>query len=87
MSLDSQTIRSESHFEMGALIQRNVGAVTDLWSRRAVQEQPNAKRVHHAVVRDHTSRSNPLIFSGSAGLTKQRSNPASMQRPRSSSKP
>jgi signal transduction histidine kinase/ActR/RegA family two-component response regulator len=53
MSLDSQTIRSEPHFEIGALIQRSVGVVTDRWSRRAVQEQPNAKRVHHAVVRDH----------------------------------
>jgi signal transduction histidine kinase/ActR/RegA family two-component response regulator len=53
MSLDSQTIRSEPHVEIGDLIQRSVGIVTERWSHRAVQEQPNAKRVHHAVLRDH----------------------------------
>jgi signal transduction histidine kinase/CheY-like chemotaxis protein len=53
MSVDPQVIRSEAHTEIGTLLQNNVGIVIERWSRRAVVEQPNAKRVHHGVMLDH----------------------------------
>ena len=53
MSIDPQVIRSEPHIEIGFLLSRDVESVLERWSHRAVQEQPNAKRVHHAVLMDH----------------------------------
>jgi signal transduction histidine kinase len=53
MSLDPQLIRSEPHTEIGTILQRSVEMVIERWSRRAVEEQPNAKRVHHEVLLDH----------------------------------
>jgi signal transduction histidine kinase/ActR/RegA family two-component response regulator len=53
MSVDPQVIRSEQHREIGDLLDQNVGLVVERWGRRAVAEQPNAKRVHHAVLLDH----------------------------------
>jgi len=53
MSVDPRVIRSERHREIGDLLQKNVGIVVDRWSRRAVAEQPTARRVHHAVLLDH----------------------------------
>jgi signal transduction histidine kinase/ActR/RegA family two-component response regulator len=53
MSVDPQVIRSEPHTEVGALLQQNIGIVLDRWSRRAVEEQPNARRVHHEALQDH----------------------------------
>jgi signal transduction histidine kinase/CheY-like chemotaxis protein len=53
MSIDSEAIRSEPHPEIGDLLRRNIGLVIDRWSRRAVEEQPNAARAHHAVLVDH----------------------------------
>ncbi len=52
MSTDAQVIRSERHEEIGALIQRDKSILVENWCRRAIEEQPNAKRVHHAVLRD-----------------------------------
>ncbi len=53
MFQDSQQIRSEKYTEIGVLLRDNAGAIVELWSDRAIQEQPNAKRVHHAVLLDH----------------------------------
>jgi len=53
MSVDPQVIRSEQHREIGDLLDHNVGVVVERWARRAVAEQPNAKRVHHGVLLDH----------------------------------
>jgi signal transduction histidine kinase/ActR/RegA family two-component response regulator len=53
MSVDPQVIRSEPHTEIGNLLRSNVGIIIDRWSRRAVEEHPNASRVHHAVLVDH----------------------------------
>ncbi len=54
MSLvDPQVIRSERHTEIGNLLLSGVGIVIDRWSRRATQEQPDAKRLHHDVLLDH----------------------------------
>jgi signal transduction histidine kinase/CheY-like chemotaxis protein len=51
--LDSQRIRSEPHEAIGTLLQENVDVLVDLWAGRAMQEQPHAKRVHHAVLHNH----------------------------------
>ncbi len=53
MSVDPEVIRSESYFEIGALLQQQASELLERWSRRAVEEQPNAKRVHHSVMLDH----------------------------------
>jgi signal transduction histidine kinase len=53
MSVDPQVIRSEPHREIGDLLEQNVGILVDRWSRRAIAEQPHAKRVHHDVLLDH----------------------------------
>jgi signal transduction histidine kinase len=53
MSVDPEAIRSESYYEIGALLQQQAGELLERWSRRAVEEQPNAKRVHHSVMLDH----------------------------------
>lgn len=53
MSIDPGEIRAEAHTEIGSLIQRDVGVLIERWSRRAMEEQPNAKRVHHQALIDH----------------------------------
>jgi signal transduction histidine kinase/ActR/RegA family two-component response regulator len=53
MSVDPEVIRSEPHTEIGALLLQNIGIIIDRWGRRAVEEQPNARRVHHDAVLDH----------------------------------
>jgi signal transduction histidine kinase/ActR/RegA family two-component response regulator len=53
MSIEPEVIRSESHQEIGYLLQRDVTLIIERWSRRAVEEQPLAARVHHAVLLDH----------------------------------
>ena len=54
MSLVSpDLIRSEQHAEIGNLITSSVGIIIERWASRAAVEQPQAKRVHHAVLLDH----------------------------------
>jgi signal transduction histidine kinase len=53
MSVDPQVIRSEPHMEVGILLQQHVDEVLERWSEQAIKEQPNASRVHHAVMLDH----------------------------------
>src|SRR6266542_685842 len=53
MNADPQQVRAEQHVTVGALIQRDAGILIDRWARRAVQEQPNAPRVHHQTLLDH----------------------------------
>src|SRR4051794_14888612 len=53
MAIDPQTIRSEAHTEVGTVLQRDAGVILDRWSRRAAQEQPQAKRVHQEALLDH----------------------------------
>jgi signal transduction histidine kinase/ActR/RegA family two-component response regulator len=52
MSTDVQVIRAERHEEVGALIKRDAVILLENWCRRAIEEQPHAKRVHHDVLRD-----------------------------------
>ena len=52
MTTDSHLIRAERHTEIGFLIQRDAGLLIDRWCKRAVEEQANAKRVHHEALRD-----------------------------------
>lgn len=53
MSLDAKTIRSEPHIEIGIILQQHVDEILHRWSEQAIKEQPNATRVHHAVMLDH----------------------------------
>ncbi|HYT91942.1 MAG TPA: ATP-binding protein [Gemmataceae bacterium] len=46
----SRTIRLERHERIGQVIQSDVVVLVNRWSRRAVEEQPDARRVHHAVL-------------------------------------
>ena len=45
-------IRSESHSEIGALIESSADLILERWCERAVKDQPTAQRVHAAVLRD-----------------------------------
>jgi signal transduction histidine kinase/CheY-like chemotaxis protein len=53
MSVDPDVIRSEPHLEIGTLLERHADLLLERWCRRAVEEQPHAQRVHHAVLLDH----------------------------------
>jgi len=53
VALSTQQIRSERHSEIGHILLQNANTLVDLWSERAVREQPNVERVHHEVLQDH----------------------------------
>jgi len=53
MPPSTDTLRAESHTEIGAIIEQQAGILVELWSRRAIEEQLSARRVHAAVLRDH----------------------------------
>src|SRR5262245_32517754 len=53
MTIDPQVLRSEQHLEIGRLLTRATDTLIGRWSRRAVQEQPHAARVHHQALLDH----------------------------------
>lgn len=53
MSVDPDVIRSERHEEIGTLLERHADDIIEHWCRRAVEEQPHARRAHHAVLLDH----------------------------------
>lgn len=53
MSTDIQSLRSESFFEIAQIIQRDINILLEEWTHRAVQEQPNARRIHHHALLDH----------------------------------
>src|ERR1044071_3095823 len=53
MTVKANPIRAESHEQLGAVIRNDAGVIIDRWSRRAVEEHPRAKRVHHDTLLDH----------------------------------
>jgi signal transduction histidine kinase/ActR/RegA family two-component response regulator len=53
MSVDPDVIRSEAHREIGSLLERHADEIIEHWCRRAVEEQPHARRAHHSVLLDH----------------------------------
>jgi signal transduction histidine kinase len=53
MGIEPQMIRAESFSEVGSIIQRDAGVLVERWSRRAIEEQPNARRLHHEALLDH----------------------------------
>ena len=50
MSTDATVIRAGRYAEIGAIVRRDATAIIDRWARRAADEQPTARRVHHAVL-------------------------------------
>src|SRR4051794_20287392 len=53
MIADPESLGSEPFVQVGALIERDVEPILDRWQRCATEEQPNARRLHHASLRDH----------------------------------
>ena len=53
MSIKPALLRAESHATVGSVILRDAGIIIDRWARRAVEEQPSARRVHHDELLDH----------------------------------
>src|SRR4051812_34455213 len=53
MIADAESLRTEQFEQVGALIERDVDAILDRWEKGAMAEQPNARRLHHADLRDH----------------------------------
>ena len=52
MTTDAIVIRAGRYAEIGKVIQRDATLLIDHWAKRAVREQPSAKRVHHDVLLD-----------------------------------
>ena len=50
VTANAKVIRSERYAEIGSIVQRDVAVLIDQWAKRAVEEQPNARRVHHSVL-------------------------------------
>lgn len=53
MTTDTKVLRADRFTEIGEIIQRDVGVITDRWCQKALQEQAQAKRVHHQELLDH----------------------------------
>ncbi len=53
MITKSAQLRAEPHNLIGTVIGRDAGIIVDKWARRAIEEQPTAKRVHQDVLLDH----------------------------------
>ncbi len=53
MSINPVAIRAERHTEVGQLVQGNIDILLETWAYRAIEEQPEAKRVHHETLLDH----------------------------------
>src|SRR6478736_4270578 len=50
--IHSRKIRSEPHVHIANLILGDIGVLIERWTHRAIEEQPKAPRVHHAVLLD-----------------------------------
>jgi signal transduction histidine kinase/ActR/RegA family two-component response regulator len=55
MSVDPGIIRAEAHAGIGSLIERGASVLIERWSKRAAEDQPKARRVHHQVLLNHLS--------------------------------
>jgi signal transduction histidine kinase/ActR/RegA family two-component response regulator len=53
---NAQSVRAERYAEIGTIIQRDTTILIEQWSKRAVEEQPNARRVHHQDLLDDLPR-------------------------------
>lgn len=53
MTTDAKVLRADRFAEIGAMIQRDAGVIIERWCQRSVQEQSQARRVHHKVLLDH----------------------------------
>jgi signal transduction histidine kinase len=56
MTIDPGVLRSERHGEIGRIIQRDAKVLIERWSYRAVDEQPQASRLHHDNLLDDLPR-------------------------------
>ena len=56
VATNAQSVRAERYAEIGTIIQRDTTILIEQWSKRAVEEQPNARRVHHQDLLDDLPR-------------------------------
>jgi signal transduction histidine kinase len=56
MTINPQLLRAERHSEVGQIIRRDAKIIIERWSARAVEEQPQATRVHHDSLLDDLPR-------------------------------
>jgi signal transduction histidine kinase/CheY-like chemotaxis protein len=56
VATNAKSIRAERYAEIGTIIQRDTTLLIEQWSKRAVEEQPNARRVHHQDLLDDLPR-------------------------------
>jgi len=52
LTIDPQMLRAEAFSDIGVLIQDDATVIIERWCRRAIEQQPDARRCHHAVLRD-----------------------------------
>jgi two-component system CheB/CheR fusion protein len=55
MVVHPEQLRTEAHVETGSRIQADAARIIERWVRRAAEDQPGAKRVHHQALLDHLS--------------------------------
>jgi signal transduction histidine kinase/ActR/RegA family two-component response regulator len=53
VSTDPVAIRADQLIEIGTAIQEGAGVIIERWSRRALEKQPQARRLHLAALLDH----------------------------------
>jgi signal transduction histidine kinase len=53
VTVKASEIRAERFAEIGAVVRRDAGEMIRRWAERAAEEQPAARRVHHAALLDH----------------------------------
>jgi signal transduction histidine kinase len=53
VAANPKQIRAERYVEIGTIIQRDTAILIDQWSKRAVEEEPGAQRLHHQTLLDH----------------------------------
>lgn len=53
MTTDAKVLRADRFTEIGEILHRDVGIITQRWCQRSLQEQAQAKLVHHRELLDH----------------------------------
>lgn len=53
MAADPDTLRSQPHSDLGAILIRDASPILDQWCERIRQEFPAARRLHEKALRDH----------------------------------
>jgi signal transduction histidine kinase len=55
MTVETKVIKAKQHPRLAAIIHRDAQVILERWAARSVEEQPQARRVHHVALLDHLS--------------------------------